>query len=66
MQFWDEKWITLTARVAHRAFPILTLGCCDTQVLVPPEPCYLVGRYGEIEHAIDNLDNPLQVSDYMY
>ena len=24
---------------------------------MPPEPSYLVGRYGEIENDIDNLDN---------
>jgi len=24
---------------------------------VPAEPSYLAGRYGEIEHAINNLDN---------
>jgi hypothetical protein len=24
---------------------------------VPPEPSYLVERYGEIENEIDNLDN---------
>ena len=24
---------------------------------MPPEPSYLVGRYGEIENEIDNLDN---------
>ena len=40
-----------------RAFPVLTLGSFDTWAVVPPEPSYLAGRYGEIEHAIDNLDN---------
>ena len=27
------------------------------KALVPPEPSYLVGRYGEIENEIDDLDN---------
>ena len=26
---------------------------------MPPEPSYLVGRYGEIENEIDNLDNQI-------
>ena len=47
---------------AHtRAFLVLTLGCCDTYALVPPQSSFLVGRYGGIENEIDNLDNHLQV-----
>ena len=51
-------WFVGGAHAQARAFPVLTLGCCDTSALVPPESSFLVGGYGEIENEIDNLDNP--------
>ena len=53
----SSLWYVGCAHAQARTFPVLTLECCDTKGLVPPESSFLVGVYGEIENEIDNLDN---------